>query len=125
MKITDGKEIADQINLAVGIHGLWKSRITDAINTGKSEWDPAFVTPCGNCDFGKWLNGLDEAQKTEEFTKVYEIHTEFHKEAGRILGLALNGQKIEAEAAVDDGSDYQKLTSSLTLAMMNWKKVAA
>ncbi len=125
MKITDGKEITDQINLAVGIHGLWKSRITEAIATGKSEWDPDFVTPCGNCDFGKWLNGLEETQKTEEYKKVYAIHTDFHKEAGRILALALKGQKEEAEAAVGDGSQYQKLTSSLTLAMMGWKKVAA
>ncbi|MDX2471136.1 MAG: CZB domain-containing protein [SAR324 cluster bacterium] len=125
MKITDGKEIADQINLAVGIHGLWKSRITDAINTGKSEWEPAFVTPCGNCDFGKWLDGLDEENKTEEFQKVYAIHSDFHKEAGRILAMALDGKKSDAEAAVDEGSEYQKLTSSLTLAMMGWKRAAA
>lgn len=124
MEITDGKEIADQINLAIGIHGLWKSRIKAAIKTGKSEWKPHFVIPCANCDFGKWLEDLEDTKRTEEFNKVYTIHSSFHKEAGRVLALAISGQKTLAEVAVAEDSEYQKLTSNLTMAMIAWKKSA-
>ena len=125
MQITDGAGITDQINLAIGIHGLWKSRIQEAINTGTSEWEPGFVSPCGNCDFGKWLDGLDASHKDDNYKTVYAIHSDFHVEAGRILGLALAGKKDEATTAVDDGGEYHKLTTNLTRAMMAWKRDVA
>lgn len=50
--------------------------------------------------------------------KVAAIHADFHKEAGRVLKLALNGGKAEAEKAIAMGSAYDALTTSLTRAMM-------
>ena len=122
MRIIDGAGIAEQINLAIGVHGLWKTRIAEAINHGTSDWDPEFVSPSCNCDFGKWLDNLEESRKDGLYEEIVEIHTNFHLEASRVLKLALEDKKEEALASVGDGSLYQSLTTNLTITMMTWKK---
>lgn len=111
----------EQISAAMGVHGMWKTRIRSAAQTGISEWKPDFVDSCHNCDFGKWLDSFPEAGKHEQYRKVYSLHAEFHKEAARVLSIALSGKKEEAEKSIALGSGYEKLTSSLTKAMMEWR----
>jgi len=122
MAIQEAGDIAAQIKAAIGVHGLWKNRIRQAINQGTSEWDPKFVAPCGNCDFGKWLDGFEGSQKGDDYKVVYDLHSQFHTEAARVLEMALSGAKTDAEAAIASGSDYANLTLNLTKAMMAWQK---
>ncbi len=122
--IINKTELKDQITSAIGIHGLWKNRIREAISTGKSDWDPAFVKPCGNCDFGKWLNSFPPSSKDDHYKDVYKLHAAFHEEAARVLDMALKGKKAEAEKASAFGSEYTNLTSKLTKAMMDWKSAS-
>jgi len=125
MSIQDAGDVVSQIKAAIGVHGLWKNRIRQAINEGKSEWDPKFVAPCGNCDFGKWLDGIDKANQGDDYKTVYDLHSQFHKEAARVLEMALAGKKSEAEEAIASGSAYGTLTLNLTKAMMSWQKSVA
>ena len=113
--------IKDQIKAAIGVHGMWKTRIRSATATGMSEWNPDFVSSSHNCDFGKWLDSFPEAAKHADYKKVFALHADFHKEAARVLGMALNGHKGDAEKAIAMGSDYEKLTVGLTKAMMEWR----
>ena len=113
--------IKDQINAAIGVHGMWKTRIRTAAQTGLSEWKPDFVDSSHNCDFGKWLDSFPEGAKQADYKKVFALHADFHKEAARVLRMALNGKKEEAEKAISLGSPYEKLTVSLTKAMMEWR----
>lgn len=115
-------DLKAQIKKAIGVHGLWKSRILQAAQTGKSEWDPAKVAPSGNCDFGKWLNSFSPAAKTENYKTVYDLHAEFHTEAARVLSLALSGKTAEAQEALKLGGHYANLTSKLTSGMMAWQR---
>lgn len=115
-------DMKSQIDKAIGVHGLWKKRIRDAIASGKSEFQPVNVKVNNKCDFGKWLGTLPISAKGEDYKVVVELHTKFHKEAGRILELAITGKKAEAEKAIALASEYANLTSSLTGAMMKWKR---
>ncbi|MDH5509432.1 MAG: CZB domain-containing protein [Nitrospinota bacterium] len=113
--------IKEQITAAIGVHGMWKTRIRSAAQTGMSEWKPDFVSSSHNCDFGKWLDSFPKEAKHADYTKILALHADFHKEAARVLAMALNGQKENAEKAISLGSDYEKLTANLTKAMMEWR----
>jgi len=45
--------IAEEITKAIGAHGMWKQRLRQAIDTGKSEFTVERVRPDNLCDFGK------------------------------------------------------------------------
>ena len=114
---------AAEITKAVGVHGLWKQRLRQAIDTGKSEFTVERVYPDNGCDFGKWLHGLPAADKTsEDWKKVQQLHAQFHVEASRVLDLALKGHKPEAENALIGDSPFAKVSGDLTVAMMKWKE---
>jgi len=121
MDIGKAGELKEQIRLAIGVHGMWKTRINSAAQTGMSEWKPELVESGHNCDFGKWLDSFPEAGKGAEYKKVFSIHADFHKEAARVLKMALNGQRAEALKAMAVGGAYDTLTTSLTRAMMEWR----
>lgn len=53
---------------------------------------------------------------------VRQLHARFHKEAARILDLALSGKFEEAEEAVALESEFLKLSRELTRNMMDWAK---
>lgn len=120
--IGEKASLAEQVKTAIGVHGLWKHRIVQAIETGKSEWEPAKVAPHNLCDFGKWLETVPVSERSEHYNKVHPLHASFHKEAARVLELAVTGKTEAARTASERNSAYGKLTSDLTGAMMTWLK---
>lgn len=113
----------EEIKKAIGAHGLWKQRLRDAIDKGKSEFTVERVKPDNLCDFGKWLYSLPPAERnTDNWKKIQQLHAEFHQEAARILGLALGNQKSQAESGIAPNSKFATLSSTLTAAMMAWQK---
>jgi len=114
--------LKEAITKGIGAHGLWKQRLIDAINTGKSQWTPASVCQDNQCDFGKWLYTTSPAdRKSPHFEKVRGLHAQFHKTAADILKLALASKKQEATAAIGDNSTYRTLSTNLTKEMMAWR----
>ncbi len=116
----------EEIDNAIGAHGSWKVRLKDAIETGRSDIPVETIRKDNNCQFGKWLYGgtLSAADKTSaNYTKVRELHAEFHKAAARVTELALAGQKTEADKMMTRGGEFAAVSSRLTSAMMDWKKV--
>ena len=116
--------IADEITKAVGAHAQWKQRLRSAIDTGKSDFDPAKVKTDNNCDFGKWLYSLDAEKNSTDWKNIQALHADFHKEAGQILDTALKGNKVAANAALDLGKPFTSISSKLTSALMAWKNKA-
>jgi hypothetical protein len=113
----------EHINRAIAAHAQWKTRLRQAIESGKSEWTPDSVRPDNRCDFGKWLHSVSPKETvTERWKKIKALHAEFHKEAARILALAVASRKAEAEAAIALGSQFSKTSADLTLALVDWRE---
>jgi methyl-accepting chemotaxis protein len=113
--------MVEQVYNAVAAHGKWKARLQEAVEKGQSEWTVEKTQPDNQCDFGKWLHSLSATEQTSSRWKnVKGLHADFHKEASRILGMALKGQKQEALAAMSSGSQFTKISGSLVMALMAW-----
>lgn len=116
--------IQDEITTAIGAHGMWKQRLYNLINAGKSDVSPPAFQSDQVCAFGRWLQGpsLDPNQKeTEHYRRVVALHAQFHQEAGRIVELIQAGRKSDAAKALELGGTYHSASSALTMAMMQWK----
>ena len=119
--------IQDEIKKAIGAHGLWKARLLQAIDTGKSEFLPENVCLDNKCEFGGWLYGATipaSAKQMPDYEVIRKLHGEFHKIAGKVLQLALAGNKIEASKLIGDNSEFLTLSMKLTQAMMKWSATA-
>jgi Chemoreceptor zinc-binding domain len=115
----------DQITKAIGVHGLWKTRLVTAIEAGKSEFTADQVAKDNACEFGQWLYGSvpPEAKKMPEFETCRHLHADFHKAAAEVLRLAVSGNKAKAHAALSGGSKFATVSADLTRAMMKWAGV--
>lgn len=114
---------AEIMNNAIGVHGLWKQRLRLAIMSGKSEFSVEQVRVDNLCEFGKWLYTVSAQEKNgEQFSIVQNLHASFHREAARILDLALNGKSAEATNAMADTGLFAVTSLKLTSEMMKWKR---
>lgn len=114
-----------EIEKAVGAHGMWKNRLKQAIDTGKLETPLATIRTNNQCAFGKWLYGptvTAQDKASEHYKTVVELHTQFHKIAAQVAELATNGKKSEAEKMLGPDGEFAKLSSKLTAAMISWKR---
>lgn len=112
----------ENIDAALDAHAQWKKRLVDAVNAGKSEFDPAVVKKDDQCQFGKWLYSLPPGDKaSDDFTKARQLHADFHKVAGEILQLALSGKKAEAQQKLEFGGEYSHITGKLVIALQTWR----
>ena len=115
--------VHQQIVKSVGAHGMWKSRLQKAIETGASDLSVTVVRQDDQCDFGKWLLGRDvsdEIKRSAHYTECQRLHRQFHLEASKVLTLAISGRKAEALRAVEPNSEFAKCSANLTKTMMAW-----
>ena len=114
----------EEIDNALAVHGLWKQHLKQAIETGRSEFSVSQLQADYFCDFGKWLYGLPLVIRTTTYwTKTQKLHAEFHQEAARILGLAVNQhKKDEALRLLGPGEKYHSLSEQLGDALRQWKE---
>jgi methyl-accepting chemotaxis protein len=116
---------AQEIDKAIGAHGMWKNRLKQAVDTGRIETPVDTVRMDNQCAFGKWLYGatLTAADKqSAHYGTVKGLHAEFHAAAARVMELATAGKKHEAEKILALDGDFGRISSKLTNAMMAWKK---
>jgi methyl-accepting chemotaxis protein len=114
-----------EIEKAIGAHGMWKTRLKQAIDTGELDVSVATIQADNQCVFGKWLYGptLTPADTSSvHYKKVKELHAQFHIIASKVAALALTGKKEEAEKMMRLTGEYTALSAKLTQAMMDWKK---
>jgi len=117
----------EELDKAIGAHGAWKTRLKTAIETGNIDVSIDVIKVDNQCAFGKWFYGptLNPQDKTSTHYKtVKELHAEFHKVAAKVAELATSGKKADAEKMMAMGGEYSKVSSKLTQAMIDWKKVS-
>jgi Chemoreceptor zinc-binding domain len=115
----------EQIDKAIGAHGIWKMRLRTAIASGKVDASPSEVAKDNACAFGQWLYGpgLSPAVRASaEYANVRAQHANFHKCAAKVLECVSHGDKAQAAALMD--GEYRKVSSGLNAAMMKWKIAA-
>jgi methyl-accepting chemotaxis protein len=110
-----GGAFADGISKATHAHTQWFSKMQNAIRTGASDFDPSKVVTDNNCEFGKWMYGPLAAHRggTAIFEEIKDLHAEFHKETGRILDMALRGDKVGATKLIAADSMSKQLSGGL------------
>jgi hypothetical protein len=111
---------SESVTMAISAHGIWKTRLNNAIVSGKCDVDPQEARRDDSCAFGKWLKSF--ASTSVHRTRVAGLHTRFHATAAGVLDLALAGKKREAIASLGADSDYAKISAQLVGEMTEWKK---
>ena len=120
----DKKAIKQSIHKAIAAHGLWKTRLRQAIDTQTSEFDVDFVRSSHNCEFGKWLDGDRSNLRTfPQYQDVYKQHQVVHEMTAQVMSLALKGDKSGADELLK--SKFLPLSQKLTITMMGWDKALA
>jgi methyl-accepting chemotaxis protein len=100
-------QLDEQIRSAIAAHGMWKSRLRTAIDTGKADVTVEQARSDHQCAFGKWIYAVDmQLQSSAEYRRCRELHQRFHAEAAGVLQLALAGKKQDAVAAMAPGSRF-------------------
>jgi hypothetical protein len=114
--MTNAKKIDD----AVSAHTYYFIKLRVAISEGISQFKPEIIRTDNSCDFGRWLYGEfpKEAVGASLYVEIKELHAQFHREAARILELAIAGRKDEALALLEDHSEIRKC-STVLLAKLN------
>jgi hypothetical protein len=116
--IIDGAKI-DQVITA---HANWKDRLKEAIASGTCPITVEQAAKDDRCDFGKWIYSLPATERAApRMLELARMHTEFHKQAAAILGLALAHRRPEAEAAMASGTPFTRVTTDLVMALTTWK----
>ena len=112
----------NEIFKAIESHWKWKMRLRSAIDSGKSDANPAEIAKDNVCDFGQWLYGSTistTARASVDYTSVRNLHADFHKCAANVLECVANGQKAQAGALMK--GEYANVSVALVAAMMKWK----
>ncbi|MFN3470324.1 MAG: CZB domain-containing protein [Novosphingobium sp.] len=114
--------LVSQIEEAIGAHGLWKMRLRGAIRSGTCDLTVQEASGDCNCKFGKWLHDPAFAPAHKggvPHRVVTRVHAEFHREAGRVLQLALAGDQAAADAAM--AGPFTETSEKLVRALLKWK----
>jgi hypothetical protein len=127
--VTGGAAMSDarELNKAIAVHGTWKVRLHDAIESGSSEFKPENVRLDNACDFGKWLYAIPIPERPKDFWgDVQKIHARFHTAAAVVLRLALDGKKQEAlDLMTDMRGEFVSASKDLTNTLFAWKSVSS
>ena len=127
---SDGKgsglnaQALQQISQAIGAHGAWRTRLADAIRSGRSEVSAATASQDDQCAFGHWMyeSATPDLKASPFYVQVCTLHAHFHAEAGQILELAVNRQTEAARQAMAPGSAFDDVSQALIQALLAWQK---
>lgn len=117
--------LSDEINKAVGAHGMWKTRLVAAIESGKCEIPAEKAGKDDQCDFGKWLYGTTisaQDKASADYAKIRDLHKQFHGVCGKILECVAAGKKDGCQQMLD--GEFKAISTKLTSAMVEWKSKA-
>lgn len=112
----------EEINNAVGAHGMWKMRLRTAVRTGRCEIHSSIACCDDQCAFGKWLLGPDFDARTQAgmpYQVVKRLHAEFHKCAGSVLSYVERGNAAAGQFILD--GEFTERSDKLVRALTKWK----
>lgn len=114
--------IIEEVNNAIGAHGMWKMRLRTAITSGRCDITSADACCDNKCAFGKWLYGptLDsQVRAGVPYQVIRRLHAEFHRSAGEVLAQVERGNASGAQATM--GGEFADRSEKLVRALTKWK----
>jgi hypothetical protein len=115
-------DVPDDVRKAIAAHGLWKARLQDAVQAGRSDYRASEVALPHRCDFGRWLEAQPPSERGEAWVRIGELHAAFHLAAAAVLSRLEAGERAGAEQLLAHGEPYAMASSRLTMAMVGWSK---
>jgi hypothetical protein len=123
-------DLTEQIREAIAAHGVWRSRVFEALETGKSTFVVENVGRDDLCPFGQWLHGAipAELKSSPHYVRVRELHALMHHEGARLVQVWLGGAGSPSGTAVAAGEAAQArdrftaASTALVRALMAWKQ---
>lgn len=113
-------DLYTKLNEAIGAHGAWKLRLRMAAQKGTSSEVIDNAGDCHACDFGRWLDSLPgDVRAQPEARRTIDLHAAFHKCAGHVAQMAVQGQKDKALAMLEN--EFNDASSALKNAVVSWK----
>jgi len=117
--------LKNEIKKAVGDHGLWKTTLKKAIDTGKIEVPIPTIKADNQCSFGKWLYGptlTEKEKRSSHYQEVRELHAAFHEKASKVAQLAVSDHKARAMKMLETNGEFTTASAALTTSMIAWLK---
>jgi hypothetical protein len=114
--------VPDEVRRAIAAHGLWKARLKDAVQAGRSDYRASEVALPDRCDFGRWLAAQPPTARGEAWVRIEELHAAFHQAAAAVLARLEAGDHAGAEQMLAHGEHYAMASSRLTMAMLAWSR---
>jgi hypothetical protein len=113
-----------EIIKAVSAHVMWTAKLRTAIHSGESSYSLPEIEADDRCELGKWLKSqiAPELKNSPHYANTLELHHQFHRVAGRIFGLAFNGQSTDALKAMEANGDLTKASASLVSELRAWNE---
>lgn len=111
------------LDQAIKKHTEWKLKFRSAINK-RETMDAVTIAKDNCCELGKWLHGEAKTKlgKLASYTQCVAKHAEFHTEASKVAH-AINAKKFaEAEAMLNSGAPYMKISSAVGVSILALKK---
>ena len=109
-----------QIDDAIGAHNQWKARLKNVIATGQLDVPLERVARAGQCALGQWLQA-GETGDAPDCRNLVELHTDFHRVAAKVAGLALDGRRSDAQAMLAPTGEFTLISNRLGHAMAAWR----
>lgn len=112
-----------EINNAISEHAMFKLMLNEMVQQGRLE-NPKGPCTETDCQFGKWFfgTGVSSRHRCSTFYKrVRQLHSDFHKVACHIAGLAAQGEKKEAEKMMEHDGEFNQISNNLMEALIRWR----
>ena len=115
-------DLRTQVREAIVAHGLWKSRMLEALETGKAAIMAGAAGSDRECPLGRWMQGgmNDAPSALPHLSAVREAHARLHAEAAELLELAGKGSLEEVRARTAAGGSFTRTSVALTRELMAW-----
>lgn len=110
---------------AIQAHVEWKTKIRAYLLKRDGSLNAPLVSQDNQCALGKWLYGEGAKYSTiPEFNTLKTEHAKFHKFTAQIIELANAGKVQEANAMLQSGSEFMKLSANCVTLIMQLKQNA-
>ncbi len=116
--------IVKEIETAIHAHSSWKLNFTTSIFNGHFHgMTPDSVSDSSEGPFGEWLYRKVDAQYRQGllYTEIVKTHELCHKEAGIILQMVLDGNKVDATQRMISDGDFIHLSDQLISLLRDWQ----
>jgi hypothetical protein len=118
---TDKTTLKQQITAAIAAHHAWMGRLKTAAEYGRSSVDVATTVKEDVCPIGIWLTReISPSLKARPlYDRTRTLHAQFHREAARVLTLAL-ARDPKAKSELAEGGTFTHVANELRRTLYDW-----